>query len=122
VKRLLATRCEHEAAGSNDRKTIESRWHGESETAHVALVEKRRESNEKRGSVALATDPHEAVPWEGEGRLISHIVAHSGNLQRRFKDGDVLINGAATNADARDELTVVPERCSAAHRTMSSLG
>ena len=42
--------------------------------------------------------------------------------ERRFKDLDVLFNGAAAYADASDQLAVDFERCSAAHGTILSSG
>ena len=39
----------------------------------------------------------------------------NGFSERRFKDGDVLLNGATAYADARDQLAVAGERRSAAH-------
>jgi hypothetical protein len=44
----------------------------------------------------------------GEGRL-------NGFPERRFKDGDVLLNAATAYADARDQLALAGERRSAAH-------
>ena len=46
----------------------------------------------------------------------------SGFPERRFKDGDVLLDGAAAHADARDELALLGEWRSAAHRTEPSAG
>ncbi|SRR5258705_9081976 len=44
----------------------------------------------------------------GEGRP-------NGFSERRFKDVDVLLNGATAHADARDQLALAGERRSAAH-------
>jgi hypothetical protein len=44
----------------------------------------------------------------GEGRP-------NGFPERRFKDGDVLLNAATAYADARDQLALAGERRSAAH-------
>ena len=42
--------------------------------------------------------------------------------ERRFEDGDVLLDGATAHTDTRDELAILGEWRSAAHRTISSLG
>jgi hypothetical protein len=39
----------------------------------------------------------------------------SGFSKRRFKDGDVLIDGAAAHADARDQFAILGEGRSATH-------
>ena len=51
----------------------------------------------------------------GEGR-------RSGFSERRFKDGNVLLDSATAHADARDQLALLGEWRSTAHRTIPSLG